>query len=40
MAQFWLAVDATMADLTDQQIQEGLGFFNITLDEKGQELRV
>jgi hypothetical protein len=40
MAQFWLAVDARMADLTDQQIHEGLGFFNITLDEKGLELRV
>lgn len=39
MRQFWLGVDEKIATLTDENIHEALGFFGISIDETGRELR-
>jgi len=39
MERFWLDVDEEIGKLTDLNIHEALGFFGISMDETGRELR-
>ena len=39
MERFWLEVDEEIVALTDDNIHEALGFFGISIDETGRELR-